>query len=294
MKKEIIEIDINNLKKSNPNNLELSITVGAFDGIHLGHLELIKNLGKNKCAFTFKEHPDYLLEKRKNSGIINDFKEKCEILFSLGIEYIYVIPEDALKLSYLDFNKLLLELNVKEVVVGADFHYGCNGLGGVKELEKDFNVKLIPFLKYDNNKISSTYLRNLLDLGNIELLNKLLVKPFKVEGQVNNGHKIGSTLGFRTANLTNNKYQGLRRGVYKSKVVIDNKEYNSVCNYGINPTINTYDEAHFEIQILDFDEDIYDQDITLYLLEFIRDEIKFNNKYELIEQIKKDIEKVKA
>lgn len=290
MIQKINVIDLNNLD-INDTNLDLSATIGAFDGIHLGHKKLIESLDKNKCAFTFDTHPDFLLNKRCDNGYINTLDEKIEILLSLGIEYIFIIPRDILKLSYDKFNLVLKRLNVKKISVGSDFRYGAGALGSYKTL-KSFDLTVVPFLTYENEKISSSFLRKELEQGNIELVNSLLVRPFSVSGKIIHGHEVGKTLGFRTANLMNNKYGNLRKGVYKAIATIDNKDYLAICNYGINPTINTIDSPRFEIHIINFDELIYDKEIKLTLLCFIRDEVKFNNQDELIKQIKKDIEVV--
>lgn len=287
------------LSKDNFNVGNLDITIGAYDGIHDGHLKVIEKLVNDKISdsvavFTFNTHPDFTLNKRENFGIIVNNIEKANYFSTLGVDYLCILPDDILKLTPYEFNKYLKSLNVKRVVVGSDFIYGAGGAGNVETLSQDFIVDKIDLITYENKKLSSTEIRELLTLGKIEEVNKLLKTDFIIKGLVTVGSQIGARLGFPTANLEiGDKYYYLRKGVYLVNVKIGNECYRGLANFGYNPSINKVEKPRLEVHILDFNKDLYNQEIEVSLIKFIRDEKTFKNKEELIKQIKIDIESVK-
>lgn len=277
----------------------LSITIGAYDGIHKGHLAVLRQLVIKKCSdetavLTFDSHPDYLLKKSDNLGLINTIKEKEELFESIGIDYLIVLPKGILSKTAEEFHNILKCLNVRRIVVGSDFIYGANKSGNLNTLRKDFIVDEINLVSYENKKISSSDIRTLLSQGLFNEANKLLLKKFEVIGKVVHGSNIGGVLGFRTANLNlGEKYHNLLTGVYKVYVEVDEVIYLGIANYGVNPTCNEIEKPRLEVHILDFNEDIYGKDIKVIFDRYLRGEKRFSSKKELIEQINKDILNIK-
>ena len=291
------------LNKDNLNilkNEELDITIGAYDGIHQGHLEVLKALvsgkvSKHTAVLTFLIHPDIYLHKRSDDGFIESLKEKEDIFKNMNIDYLIILNNDILNYTYLEFNSFLKEINVKRVVVGCDFVYGKGAKGSVTTLEEDFLVTTVDLVKDDKGKLSSSDIRKALQDGNIKKVNELLENDFSISGKVLHGEGIGKSLGFKTANLSpNNIYHDLRKGVYEVNVIIDKKSYLGIANFGFNPSLNEVSAPRLEVHIFDYDKDLYDKNIKVVFVSFIRDEMKFQSKEELIEQIKRDIKIVRG
>ena len=274
-----------------------SCTIGAFDGIHLGHLKIFNELinnseGYKKIIITFSNHPDYSLNKRDDFGLINSNEEKIEIFNELGFDYAIFLDNMFLEYDYSNFNKLLKKLNIQKIFLGNDFHYGKNGIGDINTLKKDFLVSIVSDYYYNDKRLSSTLIRLLLIEGKIKELNKLLVKPFSIEGTIKSGNKIGRTIGFKTANIDySNKFRLLKYGVYSCNVIVNNKTYNGLANYGNYPTVNVNNKPILEVYIIDFDKDLYGEKIIVIFRDYIREEKKFDSLEELKMQIKKDIGK---
>ena len=289
---EIIFLNLNNIITP---GYSLSITIGAFDGIHKGHLALVEYLIKGKdndktAVFTFDIHPDFLLSKTDTQGMINPIHEKAKIFENLNIDYLYILPREILPLTANQFHEILKKLNVRRIVVGRDFIYGAKKSGNINTLKQSFNVDVIDDIKYHNERISSTNIRKFLSLGKIDEIKHLLISDFDIVGKVIEGSHIGEKLGFRTANIdVDEKYHKLMSGVYKVKVIIDDEIYLGVANYGVNPTCNLLTKPRLEVHILDFKKEIYNKEIKVIFDKFIRNEINFNSKEELINQIQKDI-----
>lgn len=275
----------------------LSVTIGAFDGIHEGHKKLFRNLyfeGLKTAVITFSTHPDYLLGKREDEGYLDSFDEKLKMFASFKIDYVVLLDKDILSKTYNEFNALLRSIGVKRVVVGKEFRYGKGGCGNIQTLETDFIVDAIDLVIDGNSKMSSQIMRKLLSQGKVDELIKRGYEPFSVSGVVNHGKKMGSKLGFPTANISfNEKFTGLLKGVYKVNVEIDGKTYIGVCNIGVNPSIDNLEKPRLEVNILDYDDDLYGKNIKVTFLRFIRPEMKFKNIDELKETVNNDIKKVK-
>ena len=272
------------------NDIPLDVTIGAYDGIHAGHIKVINDLIKNKqnktAVMTFLVHPDIV-------GSILTKDEKEAFFSKLGIDYLIYLDNELLKLTYQEFNLYLKKLNVKKIVVGADFRYGKDGLGNIDTLKDNFNVDVITLVKEKSVKLSSSLVRDALKQGDIKEVNKVLKHDFVISGQVLHGDRIGTVLGFKTANLEpHEKYHDLRFGVYKVKVRIDDKEYLGIANFGYNPTIKKNSVPRLETHIFNYDNDLYGKYIDVIFIDFIRDEILFYSKEELIKQIEEDIKKI--
>ncbi len=274
--------------------------IGAFDGLHKGHLELIKktkDVNNNFQIVTFSEIPKIyfnndlkpLLDNEKRINIFKKFKPT---------NLIYLKFNEINKLSSEEFLNVLKDnLKTKKIVVGKDFKFGKNRSGDVNNIINYFgkeNVILLSDYLIDNEKVSSTKIREYLDLGNIEKANKLLGRNYELSGLVVKGLKLGSKIGFPTANLKLHYDLYLPKfGVYGISCNIDNKSYEGILNIGITPTVIDRIKPKIEAHIFDFDKNIYNQHLDIQINQFIRDEIKFKSIDELIKQINIDISTVK-
>ena len=274
--------------------------IGAFDGLHKGHLELIKktkDVNNNFQIVTFSEIPKIyfnndlkpLLDNEKRINIFKKFKPT---------NLIYLKFNEINKLSSEEFLNVLKDnLKTKKIVVGKDFKFGKNRSGDVNNIINYFgkeNVILLPDYLIDNEKVSSTKIREYLDLGNIEKANKFLGRKYELSGLVVKGLKLGSKIGFPTANLKLHYDLYLPKfGVYGISCNIDNKSYEGILNIGITPTVIDRIKPKIEAHIFNFDKNIYNQHLDIQINQFIRDEIKFKSIDELIKQINIDISTVK-
>ena len=289
---------------------KLCLTIGNFDGIHKGHREIIKNLiqktkiSKSKSAIlSFTPHPKIYF-KKQNNFMINSQLKKKEILESLGLDYLIDLHfnEKFTQLNHLEFeDKILLgKLNAKRILIGRDFQYGNQRKGNIETLrifcEKN-NIQLneidLIFDEQNNNKISSSKIRENLNLGNIELANKDLKRIFSISGKVIKGDQRGRSIGIPTANI---EYPLntiiIPYGVYAVETTIDGNTYFGIVNFGIRPTFNK-EKPIVEAYLFDFDNNIYDKNIELFFYKQIRQEKKFNGIKELLNQINLDIAEAK-
>lgn len=278
----------------------LCATIGDFDGVHIAHQLLIKRtkeIANNKqmksAVLTFEPHPLMVL-KNENVSIMS-LNEKKETIESFGIDYLIIINFDdyfsKLEPSYF-IDNYLININIKEVVVGFDFCFGYHGSGKAEDIErlsnKKINANIISKIEIDKNKVSSTLLRKYLKEGNLFEVRKLLNRDLSFIGKVIEGRMIGRTLNLPTANLKLESNLILRRGVYAVKVIIDDIEYMGMMNVGHDPSFNYYSELSFEINIFDFDQNIYGRYLKVYCYKFIRDEVIFDNTNDFLQQVAKD------
>lgn len=302
-------MEIIKIEKYNEKRFNTCIALGNFDGIHLGHKKLIMSMVKESTklhltpsVLLFSKHPKEVL-LGKSPQLITSLKDKHEILEDLGVKTIYEtdFTQEFRKLSPEDFIKriLLEKLNMKSVFVGFDYRFGHKASGDInilKELAHKYNFKVnILDPVYDEKRVlSSTEIRNHIIEGNISLANEMLDRSYKIKGQVVHGNKIGRTLGFPTANIELlSNYPVPKIGIYQTKTTVGGKEYISVTSIGTNPTVGG-DIIKIETYILDFDEYIYDQNLEIEFIEYLRGEMKFENLEELKVQMKKDVERVKS
>ncbi|MDD3382531.1 MAG: bifunctional riboflavin kinase/FAD synthetase [Bacilli bacterium] len=297
---ELINIDYKGLSFDK----KIILAAGQFDGLHIAHLEIIKktieNANINKCnsaIMTFDPHPDYFLNKREKLGYITPLNKKISLLESLGIDYLIVIKFDQnlCSMSFQDFEKNILnKLNIIKIVAGFDFRYGYKGLGNVDTLKKQYEIDVIDEIKYNGVKLGSNLIRDFLEQGNVKEVYKLLGRYYSIKGIVETGNKIGQTLGIRTANITlKDDYYILKTGVYGVYIDVRGKEYVGVCNIGNNPTLNYSERRKLEVHIFDFDQDIYNVEIIVKFVYYLREEKKFDSKEKLILEVNKDIQNVK-
>lgn len=283
-----------NYNDKNLVNEEVCICLGYFDGLHLGHLRLINKAKESKyksCVLTFDFSNNINL---KNKNVITSIEDKQRILSKIGIDYLLVLKFDnnIMNLSPNEFITFLLNnFNIKEVVIGEDFSFGKDAKGNKLTLLKyNFKVDVVEELKYENLKIGTSYIIKLLKEGNMILANKLLGYPYQISGVVNNGFHFGKNHDYPTANIDFNNYVVPKYGVYACKVLLDNKEYKAICNVGVHPTINELNKPILEVNLFNFDENLYNKKISIQLIDFIRDEKKFTSTSELYKQINLDFQ----
>lgn len=286
----------------------LVIALGNFDGIHRGHRKLIEQavaIAKEKniksAVFTFDIHPLRILRPEANIEIITNNYTKAKILEELGVDYLFLIKFNT-NLAQMDEKKFLENLKKRfscEVAVcGYNYTYGRDGNGNIKSLisnskELGFELAIVDKVSYNGQDISSSLIRHKIKAGNIKEANLMLGYNYFIYGKVIKGKRLGRNLGFPTANIEIIDNLCLRNGVYISTINFDNRAYYGVSNIGRNPTVGDK-KRMLETHIFNFNEDIYEKEICVELLEFIRSETKFNSVEELKERVFKDIAAAKA
>lgn len=286
-------IDTNN--NSFPMTDEISLLIGFFDGVHLGHQKLINEALKFALTIGVLTFTDSLAETKKQKLLLDE-DSKQESLASHGVSYYFKLNFNSIKnWSKEHFLEYLSAKNIKRIFVSSDFTFGKNKSGNIKDLINHFNkqeeiVKIVsPVVLTDGTKISSTYIRSLLNKGLIEEANSLLGYKYFRKGIVVHGLHNGTKLGFPTANIKpDNSLVKIKDGVYKTHAHVDNKSYLSMTNIGSHPTIDQLFESIIETHIFDFDSDIYDKQITISFDSFIRPQIKFDSLDALKKQLHKD------
>jgi riboflavin kinase/FMN adenylyltransferase len=285
---------------------DVNITIGNFDGVHLGHqdfLNEIKNKSKDEntkfIVITFVPHPGQAL-KGLSGFLINSYDDRRELLQRQGVDYLLEVDftRDFSSLSPREFVEQYISIfpKIKCVYLGHDFSFGANRSGDHLIAQKIFKEKNILLNQEDEFKlngktVSSSEIRKALKQGNIIVANELLGRAYYLSGRVIKGQGRGKQIGFPTANLDREKSVILpTNGVYLTKTKIHDMVYFSVTNVGGNPTFNSENEIHVESHLLNFSRDIYGEVVTLYFYDKIREEKKFNTVNELINQIKLDVE----
>lgn len=298
---ETIYIDIDKREKL---KTPLATCIGYFDGIHRGHQALInktKTIAKENslksALITFYPDPFEVINKGKVQKHIQDFQSRLKIIASYEIDYCIVFGFSAklAKQDPDDFLNLLLDcLNIKAMVCGYDFHYGHMGKGDSESLRRAcvgrFSVDVVPEVSYQNQKISSTRIRQAIECGDMPLVSELLAYDFFIKGQVVHGLGNGHRLGFPTANIQYDKevILPLANKVYRGYCKVNGKYYKAMINYGNNPSIKHDNPYTLEAYLLDYDGVMYGQEVYLYFKEILRDEVHFNHLADLINQLKND------
>ncbi|MCX7862129.1 MAG: bifunctional riboflavin kinase/FAD synthetase [Bacteroidales bacterium] len=290
-----------------PNHCSV-VTIGTFDGLHLGHRQLLEKCKQvalnNACTwmvYTFEPHPREVLGN-DNFKLITTSKEKLFLFEKLGVQNIYIkkFTKDFSQKSAKDFveEELLGKLNLKHLVIGYDHQFGKDRQGTYEVLNSlsiqyGFSLHRIEPVYFGELTISSTKIRNALENGNIDHAATMLGYPFILTGVVRKGLHIGRTLGFPTANLFIESARKLipKTGVYAVWVLIENFLYRGVMNIGYRPTLNIPEHPlSIEVHVLDFDGDLYDKEIKVFVLHRIRDDEKFSSLEELKQWIAQDVE----
>ncbi len=282
---------------------ESVVTIGTFDGVHKGHklvFEKIKNYSELLPAvITFKKSPKDVINNKIVKSIY-DIKTKEELINEFGIKKIISIDFDASikNLTAEKFIKLLKKyLKLKLLVIGEDATIGKDKIGkknGLDQILKKYNsnLKSIDIKKDKQKKISSSELKKLIKLGEIEKVNKNLSKDYFINGKIVEGKKLGRELGYPTANLEYSKDIIIPKdGIYKTKSIFKGENFKSITSIGNNPTFNEKIKT-IETYIIDFNKNIYGEDLKIIFKDFVRNQVKFENKEDLISQMDKDLKKV--
>ncbi len=283
-------------------------TIGTFDGVHYGHQKIIKRLcelakstGGESVILTFFPHPRLIIDpENQDLKMINTINEKAKILAGLGVDHLIITPftRDFSNLTPAEYiqNILVDTIGIKNLIVGYDHRFGKDRKGGLQDLEafsKNFNYKIeqIPEQDINDVAVSSTKIRKALLDGDVALAANYLGYNFSIHGRVIKGDKIGRTIGFPTANIFVEETYKLipSDGIYAVTVEMNNEVFKGMAYIGQRPTINGM-TRNIEVNIFDFNKEIYGQDITMTFLEFLRHDVKFTGLEALKEQLQKDKE----
>ena len=281
------------------------VTSGTFDGVHVGHQKILSRLHeiaqKNKgetVVITFWPHPRLVLNPDADIKLLNTFEEKADLLKGQGIHHLLRIPftKEFSQLSSEDFiTKILVDkIGTKKLVIGYDHHFGKNREGSFEQLKLNgprygFDVEEIPRQDVDHMAVSSTKIRKALETTDLETATHLLGKPYSITGMVVKGDKIGRSLGFPTANLEIDSAHKLipADGIYAVTINHENMTYQGMLYIGNRPTIDGI-KRNIEVNIFDFNQEIYGQSLAVKLHQLIRGDRKFNGLEELTLQMKQD------
>ena len=281
------------------------VTIGTFDGVHIGHQKIINELieqakasNKKSVLLTFFPHPRMVLQKDASIKLINTINERAEYLQKLGLDYLIIHPfsKEFSKITALDFVHTILvnQLNTFKLIIGYDHHFGKNREGNIVQLTEyshlhNFTVEEIPVQDIDEVSVSSTKIRKALDIGHLKTVNNYLGYNFSLTGTVVQGKKLGRKIGFPTANIEISEDYKLipKTGVYVVKSVLKKNTVFGMMNIGNRPTVNGKEQS-IEIHFFDFKADLYGKKITIELLYFLRDEQKFDSLNDLVIQLEKD------
>ncbi|MCF6349891.1 MAG: bifunctional riboflavin kinase/FAD synthetase [Flavobacteriaceae bacterium] len=285
-------------------NLNSSVlTVGTFDGVHIGHQKVIKKLNKNKqdnqsVILTFFPHPRMVLQKGVALKLLNTLKEKQELLEKTDLDYLVIEPftKEFSRLTALDFTRNILVniLKIKKLVIGYDHRFGRNREGDFEQLQEygdlyNFEVNEISVQDIENIAVSSTKIRNALNQGNIEIANTFLGYEYMLTGKVVYGRGLGKKWNYPTINIQIDEDYKLipKTGVYLIRTMVHRKPYFGIMNIGFRPTVDGKHQT-IEVHLLDFNADLYGQNIQVNLIKRLRDEQKFSSVEILFNQINKD------
>ncbi len=292
-------------------NKSYVVTVGTFDGVHLGHQEILdslineaKLLNAETLVFTFEPHPRSIVSKNFNLRLITTYSEKVELFENFGIQNLFIASfnEEFAKLSFEEFIKKYFvdKINTAKIVIGHDHRFGNGRSGDENNLKQlgvkyGFDVESVSAKIIDGEIVSSTKIRHYLESGDIKKANSFLNRYYSISGVVVEGAKRGRTLGYPTANVDvkNSSKAILATGVYIAYSTLESNKYPSIVNIGLRPTFTDSHEVVIESNLLDFEGTLYGKEIKIEFVDRLRDEIKFSSKEELILQLNKDKEKAR-
>jgi len=286
------------------------LAIGDFDGVHLGHQEVIKRaledgkrLGIPTSIMTFHPHPREVLGQQKYTTLLTPVSQKQRQLEQLGVDYLYIVSFDAdlMKVTPEQFvEHMLIPMQVNTVIVGFDFTFGYLGAGTPDTLcelaHGRFAVEIIRPFQRNGSKVSSTLVREHLLAGQVEEATALLGRPYAVRGTIVTGDGRGRTIGFPTANVElHEPFVTPALGVYAVRAVLDGTAYNGVMNLGKKPTfVDNLEKPTLEVHLFDFSESVYGKELTIEFISYLRPERKFSAIDELISQIHRDADQAKT
>ncbi|MEW6096039.1 MAG: bifunctional riboflavin kinase/FAD synthetase [bacterium] len=288
---------------------DVGLTIGVFDGVHLGHQKIIngvidscKKTGMTSLIITFEIHPRKILSST-TPGSLTTIDQRIDIISKMGMEVCIVtdFEQEIMNFEASEFvEKVLIDkLKMRQLWVGTNFLFGKERKGDIKLLQelsakRGFKLHVVEPVNFEDEIISSTKIREYLKQGDITKANLLLSRHYTVAAEVIHGVKRGRIIGYPTANLKWEEEVLLpKEGVYAVKVKMDDEEYKGMTNLGYRPTFGDGKELCFEVHLLDFEEEIYSRELTVSFIKRIRDEKSFKDNYSLIGQLKEDEKKAR-
>lgn len=282
------------------------VTIGNFDGVHLGHQDLLAQIKEKTSSdiviVTFDPHPKFILDGKLKKYLIYSYQKRYELLASLGVKAIilYSFDKSYLQLSGEEFLGEIFKQNyAKSFFAGHDFSLGANKKFNSNKMKEYCQKKKINFIQgepfqYKNIQVSSSEIRKNLEQGNIILTNEMLGRAYSIIGKVVKGKGLGRQIGFPTANLKlPSSLLEIKKGVYLVYSFIKKQRYIGLLNVGLNPTTDTDLSTKYEVYFISMDIDIYGEELEVFFVDFIRPEKKFDNIEALRKQIEIDVEKAK-
>ncbi|CAM3653294.1 bifunctional riboflavin kinase/FAD synthetase [Flavobacterium chungbukense] len=281
------------------------LTLGTFDGVHIGHKKILERITQNtengkyeSLVLTFFPHPRMVLQEKSEIKLLNTISEKTKLLEATGIENLVVHPfnESFSRLTAEEFVHTILvdKFQIQKIIIGHDHRFGRNRTANIDDLiafgiEYGFEVEQISAQEIQDVSVSSTKIRKALNDGNMALANEYLGYDYFLNGTIVKGKQLGRTIGFPTANIhIEEDYKLIPKiGVYVVKAVVNKETVFGMMNIGFNPTVNG-EKQTIEVHLFDFDKDIYNQNIEVSLLHYIREEQKFSSVDALKEQLNND------
>ena len=288
------------IRNTNLEQLPCVVTIGNFDGVHLGHQALLTEVKKRahdlkleSAVITFEPNPKDYFSQNKPQTRISSLREKIELFNEIKIDRVHIIKfnQEFSKVTANEFISVLIkQLKVKEIVVGEDFCFGRGREGSIKQLSaSSMKLNIKNKILMDGKRISSTLIRNLLANDKLDQANKYIGRPYSISGKVVHGEKRGRKIGFPTANIHMRHNRPPLKGVFAVKF----QNHFGVANLGIRPSIKGEKKLQLEVHLLNFSSDLYGQHVSVIFLKKLRDEKNFKSLDELTEQIKLDVIKAK-
>jgi len=285
-----------------------AVSIGNFDGVHRGHIEIVKRLleradavGGPAIVFTFDPHPVRLLRPEQCPPPLTWTERKAELLAALGVDWIVAYPTDEalLQLSAAEFFQHIIRdtLAARALVEGSNFYFGHNREGTIERLralsaEAGITLDVVPPVEIDGAIVSSSRVRDLIRQGDVELAGKLLAAPYRIRGMVTHGAGRGAKIGFPTANLSAIDTLLPRHGVYAGRAWVAGASWQAAINLGPSPTFGD-SNIRVEVHIIGIDEALYGQPLEVDFLARLRDIRPFDSPQALIEQLNRDVQRVK-
>lgn len=300
-----VKVNVFNSVQSFKSTQKTIVTLGTFDGMHIGHQAILNKLklqkkiyGYETLVLTFFPHPRMVLKTDHQISLLNTIDERIKLIDHFGIDHLVVqeFTQDFANLSAEEFVKTVLvdQFNIGKIIIGYDHRFGKNRSADIHDLiefgkKYHFDVEQISAEELNDVSVSSTKIRNALNVGNVALAKTYLGYPYMVSGKVVSGKQLGRTIGYPTANIqVAEDYKLIPAiGVYVVGVTVKGKDYNGMLSVGTNPTVGGTEKT-VEVYIFDFNDTIYDEEITVRFLTKIRDEENFSSINLLIEALKND------